>query len=134
MVDVHFKISIKSFEHSTLQPAKEKIEEVCLFINSVELLPQSIQLSGVLLNVAKKKKTHSSVSLPSSKKKFTLLKSPHIDKKSREQFQLLTYKTKIETASYNRGRACLLLLLLKNSELRGVETKIAINYSTPFCP
>jgi small subunit ribosomal protein S10 len=32
------------------------------------------------------------ISLPTKKKKFTVLKSPHVNKKSREQFMLQTFK------------------------------------------
>ena len=140
MPTIYFKISIKSFEHSALQLAKEKIEELSLLMESREAPPRSIQLpcsargARAVPDAPKKGKAHSSISLPSSKKRFTLLKSPHIDKKSREQFQLQTHKAKIETACSSREEACLLLLLLKNSELVGVEVKLAINYSTPFCP
>ena len=34
-------------------------------------------------------------SLPTEKNKFTLLKSPHVNKKAREQFELTTYNKKI---------------------------------------
>jgi small subunit ribosomal protein S10 len=30
--------------------------------------------------------------LPTEREKFTVLRSPHVNKKSREQFQLCTYK------------------------------------------
>lgn len=141
MPKIYFKISIKSFEGSALQLAKEKIEELSLLMESRVAPPRSIQLpcstyetTRAVRNASKEEKAGSSISLPSSKKRFTLLKSPHIDKKSREQFQLETHKAKIETACSSREEACLLLLLLKNSELMGVEVKLAINYSTPFCP
>jgi small subunit ribosomal protein S10 len=143
MPEVYFKISIKSFEHSALQPAKEKIEELSLLVDSRGhhlVMPASTQLpcsaceARAAPDAPKRRKVGSSISLPSSKKRFTVLKSPHIDKKSREQFQLQTHKAKIETACYSKDKACLLLLLLKNSELMGVEVKLAISYSTPFCP
>lgn len=145
MPKIHFKISIKSFEHSTLQSAREKVEQLCLSIDSGGILPlhhlqdpvlhvmQPIQSSQAAVDVSKRSKIHSSFPLPSSKKRFTLIRSPHIDKKSREQFQLQTYRVKIETAPYTMEKAWLLLLLLKNTELLGVETKLVISYSTTFC-
>lgn len=152
MPKVYFKISIKSFEHSTLQPVKEKIEKLCVFIDSMETLSSSMGSSTygsepveckatqeqvtplAILDIPKKEKSYSSTYLPSSKRRFTLLRSPHIDKKSREQFQLQTFKAEVNTTCYTRGKACLLLLLLRNSELMGVELKVAINYSTPLSP
>lgn len=152
MPKVYFKISIKSFEHSTLQPVKEKIEKLCVFMDSVEALfssmgssaygSQPVEFKGTqeqvaplaVLDINKKEKSYSSIYLPSSKRRFTLLRSPHIDKKSREQFQLQTFKAEIDTICYTRGKAYLFLLLLRNSELMGVELKVAINYSTPLSP
>ncbi len=150
MPKVYFNISINSFEHSTLQPVKEKIEKLCGLIDSLEALSSSMGSSGygsqpvecratqkqghplAALDFNKKEKSYLSTYLPSSRRKFTLLRSPHIDKKSREQFQLQTYKAEIKTTCYTRGKACLLLLLLRNSEFMGVELKVAINYSTPL--
>ncbi len=152
MPKVYFRISIKSFEHSTLQPVKEKIENLCVFIDSMEALSSTMEGSVygsqrvgckateeqvtplTVLDINKKEKSYSSIYLPSSKRRFTLLRSPHIDKKSREQFQLQTFKAEIDTTRYTRGKGCLLLLLLRNSELMGIELKVAINYSTPLSP
>jgi hypothetical protein len=46
MRKVYFNISIKSFEHSTLQPVKEKIENLCVLIDSVETLSSRMGSSG----------------------------------------------------------------------------------------
>lgn len=35
------------------------------------------------------------INLPNKKKRITLLKSPHVNKSAREQFQVITYKTLI---------------------------------------
>lgn len=37
--------------------------------------------------------------MPNKKKRITLLKSPHVNKKSREQFQIISYKTCFEIES-----------------------------------
>ncbi len=134
MPEVYFKISIKSFEHSALQPAIEKIEELCVLVDSRGAPTRSMQLTEAATDLPPRGGLHSVIPLPSSKKRFTLLRSPHIDKKSREQFQLQTHKAQVEAAPCSRDKACLLLLLLKNSEMVGVEVKLAISYSTPFCP
>ncbi len=36
------------------------------------------------------------IPLPTSKRRFTVLRSPHIDKKSREQFEIRTHKRLID--------------------------------------
>lgn len=102
---------------------------------------QKQEIPLAVLDINKNEKSYSSTAwrgastyLPSCKKRFTLLRSPHIDKKSREQFQLHTFKAKIDTTCYTRGKASFFLLLLRNSELMGVELKVAVNYSTPLFP
>lgn len=39
------------------------------------------------------------VPLPNNRKVFTVLRSPHIDKKSREQFELITHKRILDIVS-----------------------------------
>ncbi len=36
------------------------------------------------------------INLPSKKKKFTVIKSPHVNKKSRDQFQVIKYTKVVE--------------------------------------
>jgi ribosomal protein S10 len=74
----------------------------------------------------------SNVALPRSKKIFTLLRSPHIDKKSREQFQLQTHRCRIDISLRCKGEASLLLFLLRNSELPGTQLRIDVTSSTPL--
>lgn len=38
------------------------------------------------------KRDYAVVQLPTNKKRFTVLRSPHIDKKSRDQFEMRVYK------------------------------------------
>jgi small subunit ribosomal protein S10 len=55
-----------------------------------------IALKALETLISKKKSTTlfiiSKVNLPTSKKIFTLLKSPHVNKKAKEHFVLFTYK------------------------------------------
>ena len=74
------------------------------------------------------------VSLPTLKKRFTVLRSPHIDKKSREQFEWKRYKKSI-TLSFGKnenGKQSLFLFLLKNSSFPGVQMEINVKHSTFF--
>ena len=63
------EISLKSFEYKLLQNARSQI---------VSITPHFWKQSQIML--------------PLKRKKFTVLRSPHIDKKSREQFELKYYK------------------------------------------
>ena len=59
------------------------------------LLDQSTQS---IVNTAKRTgaKVSGPIPLPTRKEVFTIIRSPHIDKESREQFQLCTHKRLIE--------------------------------------
>ena len=67
-------------------------------------------------------------SFPKKRKLFTVLRSPHIDKKSREQFQFVSHKLKLVLNEKNDSKTNLFIFLLKNSEFPGVEMEIILNY------
>ena len=146
MPPFYIKISIKSFEISTLQVAKAKIEHLCsLVLLKREGRGSTLHRKGIPSCVAvtsfstktkacepKRNESAWYTSLPSSRKKFTLLQSPHIDKKSREQFQWEVFRGQLGMFSQNRRVPALLLFLLKSSEFPGIQLKITIYYSTPL--
>ena len=140
MVQFSIKIHIKSFETSTLQATKAQIERICSTLllekqnSSASLIVDSLLADKQQGVVGKRKQNGFAfyTSFPSSEKKLTVLRSPHIDKKSREQFQRHVYKSQISVSSGNREIPSLLLFLLKNSEFPGVQLKIASKFSTPF--
>ena len=140
MLQFSIKIYIKSFETSTLQATKAQIERIySTLLLEKQSSPAALIADSLLTNIQQgvrgKRKNNGFVlytSFPSSKKKLTVLRSPHIDKKSREQFQRHVYKSQISVSSDNREIPSLLLFLLKNSEFPGVELKIASKFSTPF--
>ena len=66
---------LKSFNNLYIEKTHTKILQINNYLKN---LPQ-ISLERV-------------VSLPTCKKKYTVLRSPHIDKKSREQFEWKRYK------------------------------------------
>ena len=72
------------------------------------------------------------VSQPTRRKKYTVLCSPHIDKKSREQFELV--KKKGELVVYFTKNHFLLFLLfwLRNSQFPGVQIRVTLNQSTNY--
>lgn len=62
---------------------------------------------------------------PNHKKKFTLLRSPHVYKKSREQFQFLTFKCLFKISSNFNNFYLKYLMLNKPSEIKlSIHTKI----------
>jgi small subunit ribosomal protein S10 len=56
------------------------------------------QSTSEIVNTAKRTgaRVHGPVPLPRRVNKFTVLRSPHIDKKSREQFEIRTHKRLID--------------------------------------
>ena len=59
------------------------------------LLDQSV---GEIVDTAKRTgaKVVGPIPLPTVKNRFTVLRSPHVDKKSREQFEVRTYKRMLD--------------------------------------
>ena len=68
------RVNIKSFQWSHIQKTLFKINEIIVFL----------KLSNFKV-----------IGLPIKKKLYTVLRSPHKDKKSREQFEFKRWKTQI---------------------------------------
>ena len=113
------EISLKSFESKLVQ-------------NAVHQILSSLSSHSSL------KFFH--VSFPQKQKRFTVLRSPHVDKKSREQFHLKSFKTMIRIDSTKdlefhhleseKYELRLFLENLKYLKLLGVQMKIQISYTT----
>lgn len=65
------RIKLKSYDHNLVDKSSEKIVK-------------TVRNTGAVVS--------GPIPLPTQKKIFTVLRSPHVNKKSREQFQLCTYK------------------------------------------
>lgn len=65
------RLTLKSYDHQLLDQAVKKIVSTVIRTGSEVVGP---------------------VPLPNKKQIFTVLRSPHVDKKSREQFELTTHK------------------------------------------
>jgi small subunit ribosomal protein S10 len=72
------RLTLKSYDHQLLDAAVKKIVLTVKRTGS--------QIMGP-------------VPLPNKKRCFTVLRSPHIDKKSREQFELITHKRVLDVYS-----------------------------------
>lgn len=73
----------------------------------------------------------SSIALPQRQTKYTILRSPHIDKKSRDQFELAIHKQliKIKTDIQDLRKR---LYHFKFHEMQGVQMKIVFQTKTRF--
>jgi len=104
---VNIQIKIKSFD-----------------THYIELTMQFIQLVTNFFHIKKVQ----CISLPNHIKKITVLRSPHIDKKSREQFQMKQCKKILFFQVPERAIAFFLLKILKNSEFFGIEMEIHVRF------
>lgn len=69
------RIKLRSYDHNLVDKATKKIVQTVRNSDAVVTGP---------------------IPLPTEKKAYTVLRSPHVNKKSREQFQLRTHKRLIE--------------------------------------
>lgn len=72
------RIKLKSYDHNLVDKSAEKIVK-------------TVRATGAAVS--------GPIPLPTHKRIFTVLRSPHVNKKSREQFQLCTYKRLLDIYS-----------------------------------
>lgn len=72
------RIKLKSFDHNLVDKSSEKIVK-------------TVKSTGAVVS--------GPIPLPTKKKKFTVLRSTHVNKTSREQFELNTYKRLLDIYS-----------------------------------
>jgi small subunit ribosomal protein S10 len=111
------QITLKAFEWTLLERASE------LLYN----LAKKIKL---MWSIKDQNFVFSSSFLPSKMKRFTVLRSPHIDKKSREQFEIKTYKKLFLLQTNQKKMFSLFLFLLKNISLSGVQFRVKLQYTS----
>jgi small subunit ribosomal protein S10 len=97
-----FRILLKSFDNKFINLASEQLRGT--------LLKSECDITGV-------------VALPTRIKRFCVLRSPHVDKKSREHFELRIYKRFIDI---NTISPSILDLLLKTELPSGVSCSLKI--------
>jgi small subunit ribosomal protein S10 len=78
MINQKIRIKLKSYDHNLIDKSAEKIV-------------RSVKATGAMVS--------GPIPLPTEKRKFTVLRSPHVNKTSREQFQLCSYKRLIDIHS-----------------------------------
>jgi small subunit ribosomal protein S10 len=96
------RISLESFDHSVLNKAMQEI------INTVKRTGANVK---------------GPIPLPTKIKKFTVIRGPHVDKDSREQFEIRSSKRLLIISPTAQTVDALMKLNLSS----GVNIKIAIN-------
>ncbi len=72
------RIKLRSYDHNLVDKSSEKIVK-------------TVRNTGAVVS--------GPIPLPTQKKIYTVLRSPHVNKKAREQFQLFTYKRLLDIYS-----------------------------------
>ena len=72
------RIKLRSYDHNLVDKSAEKIVK-------------TVKSTGAVVS--------GPIPLPTHKRMFTVLRSPHVNKKAREQFQLCSYKRMIDIYS-----------------------------------
>ncbi len=98
----HIRIRLKAFDHAILDQAAADIV-------------RSVERSGA--------KVSGPIPLPTKTQRWTVLRSPHVDKKSREQFELKIHKRLIEITE---SRAQTIDALTKLDLPAGVDVEIKV--------
>ncbi|PIQ50131.1 MAG: 30S ribosomal protein S10 [Cytophagales bacterium CG12_big_fil_rev_8_21_14_0_65_40_12] len=96
------RIKLKSYDHNLVDKSAEKIV-------------RAVKTTGAIVS--------GPIPLPTVKEKFTVLKSPHVNKKAREQFQLCTYKRLVDIYSSSAKTVDALMKLELPS---GVDVEIKV--------
>ena len=94
------RIKLKSFDHTLVDQSAKKIVK-------------TVKSTGAVVS--------GPIPLPTNKKIFTVLRSPHVNKKSREQFELNSYKRLLDIYSTSTSTVDALMKLELPS---GVEVEI----------
>ncbi len=96
------RIKLKSYDHTLVD-------------NSAEKIVKAVKATGAIVS--------GPIPLPTEKERYTVLRSPHVNKKSREQFQLCTYKRLVDIFSTSSKTVDALMKLELPS---GVDVEIKV--------
>ena len=96
------RIKLKSYDHNLVDKSAEKIVK-------------TVKSTGAVVS--------GPIPLPTNKKIFTVLKSPHVNKKAREQFELSSYKRLMDIYS-NSSKTVDALMRLELPSGVHVEIKV----------
>lgn len=103
------RIKLKSYDHNLVDKSADKIVK-------------TVKNTGAVIN--------GPIPLPTNKKIFTVLRSPHVNKKSREQFELNAHKRILDIYSSSSKTIDALMKLELPS---GVEVEIKVQVHSGKC-
>ncbi len=120
-IPILISVEIRSYDSLSINKSKAAILAINRYIK------------GLLVNEnTSNKRIEKYFSFPTKRKMFTVLRSPHIDKKSREHFQWKQSKMTLFLKFKKPGEWDLFLFILENARLPGVQLLVGCQYST-FC-
>ena len=96
------RIKLKSYDHNLVDKSAEKIVK-------------TVKTTGAVVN--------GPIPLPTHKRIYTVLRSPHVNKKAREQFELSSYKRLLDIYSSSSKTVDALMKLDLSS---GVDVQISL--------
>lgn len=102
MVNQRIRIKLKSFDYNLVDKSAEKIVK-------------TVKSTGAVVS--------GPIPLPTQKRIYTVLRSPHVNKKAREQFQLNSYKRVLDIYS---STAKTVDALMKLELPSGVDVEIKV--------
>ncbi len=105
----YFRITIQSFDFYYIKKTRKEIFNILHFFQVQE-------------------RKINTISIPVTKQKYTVERSPHIDKKSREQFEIRRYKTALSFTAINQISTQMIYSILKNFIFPGVQLTISIEF------
>lgn len=97
------RIKLKSYDHNLLDKSAEKIIK-------------TVRSTGALVS--------GPIPLPTKRTVYTVLRSPHVDKKSRDQFEIRSHKRLIDILNSNNKT---IDALMKLDIPAGVDIEIKVN-------
>lgn len=97
------RIKLKSYDHSLLD-------------KSVEKIIKTVKSTGAIVS--------GPIPLPTKRTVYTILRSPHVDKKSRDQFEVRSHKRLIDILNSNNKT---IDSLMKLDIPAGVDIEIKVN-------
>ena len=101
-MSLKIRIKLKSYDHNLVDKSAEKIVK-------------TVKSTGAVVS--------GPIPLPTHKRIYTVLKSPHVNKKAREQFQLCSYKRLLDIYSSSSKTVDALMRLELPS---GVDVEIKV--------
>ena len=103
MADHNIRIRLRAYDHKLLDKSAQEI------VSTVRRTGASVR---------------GPIPLPTKINKYCVLKGPHIDKKSREQFEIRTHKRLLDIMEPNQGT---IDALMKLDLSAGVDVEIKLN-------